>query len=283
MNPDSRNNLLDITFVLQGKEDRYGVSKEFTEVLVGRDPKTVYNDKKGTNPSIANPHFIELKEPENYQEISKLQFALIRKESVWHIINLSKSNEIKGADKKEIKKWDLNSTKDTFDGVKEIDEKGENIFTIGSVTVKIKINTAVGNALNISEKSSNPAAAAVAGAPVTAAATPVAGAPVTAAATPAAATPAAAAPAAAAPAAGAATAATPAAGAATAAAPAAAASAGQHVTFANKPSEAPAGNAAKSSFGDNRVKAATKAKHTGGRARSAKLKVKSRTTAKKRI
>ena len=158
----SKDNVLDITFSSPGKpDDKYGVSKGFTQVLVGRNPEDTYNSYKAINPSlknisIVNPHFVELKELDTYSGISRLQFGLIRKDSVWHIINLSETNKIIGPspDKKQIKTWDLKKTPNTFDGVEELDQIGDNIFSIGLVTIKIKINTVVDNTLNSPRPSS---------------------------------------------------------------------------------------------------------------------------------
>jgi hypothetical protein len=129
--------VLDIIVSEPGKpEDKYSVSKQFTQVLVGRQPEAIYTPIKGKFPNIVNPHFINVKQ--DYSAFGRLQFGLVRKDGVWHIINFGETNKVIGSDKKEIKSWDPKK-QFTFDGVKELDQIKDNIFSIGPTTIKIKI------------------------------------------------------------------------------------------------------------------------------------------------
>ena len=150
----SESNVLDIIVSEPGKpEDKYSVSKQFTQVLVGRQPEAIYTPIKGKFPNIVNPHFINVKQ--DYSAFGRLQFGLVRKDGVWHIINFGETNKVIGSDKKEIKSWDPKK-QFTFDGVKELDQIKDNVFSIGPTTIKIKINAAVDNTLNITTQSSVP-------------------------------------------------------------------------------------------------------------------------------
>ena len=149
--PAATEKILDIIFSVKGKpDDKYSVSKQFTQILVGREPQPIYDANKSNVPEIVNPHVINLKESDAYAILGRLQFGLVRKDGVWHIINFGETTKITGPnpDKKEIKSWNIKKGGNTFDGITELDPTIDNIFTIGNVTLKFKIDIAVDNALN---------------------------------------------------------------------------------------------------------------------------------------
>ena len=153
--PDT-NNVLNMTFSFtDNSEEKYGVPKEYTQVLIGREPKEAYEEYE---PSITiitgKPYFIKLPTNDSYKNLSRLQFGLIKKDKVWYIINFGKTNKTLDKDNHEVKSWnELKETEiNTFSGVKKLEGNADNEFSIGiagtKVKLKININKAVNNALN---------------------------------------------------------------------------------------------------------------------------------------